>query len=214
MRLPGPVRRPDRLMRFMTALVLSLAFTACMPPPQDPMASYAQIRATPTPGGGGPACAGMMQPLKESYCAPLDPKGQIRQPSPDVARETEQFNALIAQSRAGLRQQCPGPDLDAQFAEMDRCLETKRAAGKVEQEEQAVRLPRERRLVAAIKADPRHREALARHRGAIEARQVAIEDLEDARTRQGLDCGRRQDDCARLSTLRERVDAAESKRKR
>jgi hypothetical protein len=154
----------------------------------------------------------MLEQLTAAYCAPLDAEAQIHQPSED--RDTGQLDDLVAQSRDGVRQQCPRPDLDARFAEMDRCLETNRVAAKVEQEQQAARLPRERKSVAATRGDSRYRGALARYRRAIDDRRTASEDLNDAKTRQGMDCGRRTEDCSRLGTLSERVSRAESERKR
>lgn len=177
------------------------------------MVSYHQVAAAPPPAGG-PACTGMLEQLRAGYCTPLDPHAQIRQPSADAAREAEQLDAMVAQSRAGLRQQCPGPDLDARFAEMDRCLEANRAAARVEQEAQAERLPRERRRVPAVQRDARYRAAHEQHRRALEDVRVAREDVDDAKQREGLDCGRRQADCGRLSTLQGRVDRAVAERVR
>jgi ribosomal protein L29 len=195
--------------------ILGASSAACSPP-VNPMSSYANVvaaRSSPPPNGSSPACQGVLEQLRNGYCSPVDwKKGSIRQSGPRAEADSQSLDSLVKSQREQLRSICSVTDIDAKYAEMDKCLAEHRAEGKVEQEAQAKRLPAERKNIASVKKDPKYPPSLERFRRSTDEVTRAQADYDDIKTREGLDCGRRQADCQRTSTLQGRIESAKRER--
>lgn len=195
----------------MRALLATLLATvpACFTAPANPgMAAWNTTASRPAQDS--PYCTTAIQQM--DTCKPRDEHAQIVQPKPEDERAKAQFENVLSMSRQGMKQMCPQTDLAPHFANQDRCIAEAREAYKREQEEQRTRLPAERPRVASVKADPHYAVTLDRLHRATADQKRASEDLDYAKDREGLDCGRRQSDCVRMSQLRGRVADAERDR--